>query len=129
MSSDAVREIIETRLADEWGATTPIDWDNVDYKPSNGNSFIRCIIEGTFSEIVSIGCQREFYQLEIQVLTPQGDGTKQNMVFADQLMAMFVSYAEGQLVCKQGYVARQGGTEEWHQRTVFIEMQYDNYFN
>lgn len=129
MSSEAVREIVETRLNDQWAAATPIAWDNVDYKPQPGVSFIRCIIEGTFSEIMSMTCQREYYQLEVQILTPSGEGTKKNMELADQVNAIFVGYQEGNLVCKQGYVARQGDLEEWHNRKVFIEMQYDNHFN
>lgn len=128
MSSDAVRQILEERLATEWGVRTPIAWDNTDYTPEEGTPFIKCMIEGTTSEPKTGKCQREFYQMEIQILTPKGSGTGENMTMGDDLVAMFFGFAESTLICKKAHVERQGDMEEWHSRAVFVDVQYDQNF-
>lgn len=128
MSQEAVRKIMEERLATEWGARTPIAWDDSDYGPVVGTPFIKPMIEGTTSEPKTGKCQREFYQMKIEVLTPKGSGAGANMVMGDDLVAMFYGYAESTLICKKAYVERLGDVEEWHSRAVFVDVQFDENF-
>ena len=87
--SEQVRQILDTRLATQWGVLTPIIWDDVDYIPEVGTQFIRCTLDGIASEILSMSCQREFYLLTIQVFTVAGKGSSFNLELADQLVEIF----------------------------------------
>lgn len=128
MSQDTVRQILEGRLATEWGMTTPIGWDDSDFVPEEGVPHIKPMIEGTDAEPKTQKCQREFYQMKIEVLTPKGSGTGPNMALGDALVAIFFGYAESTLICKKAYVERQGDVEEWHSRAVYVDVQYDENF-
>ena len=59
MSSNAVRQILETRLNDQWAGATPITWDNVNRVATIGREFISCDLTGVFSTPMSTSCQRE----------------------------------------------------------------------
>ena len=128
MSSNAVRAIVEAKLSSIIGVTCKIAWDNVPYNPKVGVTFVRCSIDGVFSQQIAIGCVRDTYRIVIDVLTPYGVGTKDNMTLSDSIIAGFVNYASGYLSCKTGVIERVGQVEEWHQRTVVIDAQYDNHF-
>lgn len=128
MSSDAVRAIVEARVSALVNGAYKIAWDNVVFKPAVGTAFIRCSIDNVYSHQIAMRCIREFFTIDIQVLTPYGAGTKANMAIGDALVIGFTGYASGLLLCKTGRLARVGQIQEWHQRAVVIDAQYDNHF-
>lgn len=127
MSEDTVRQIIESKLSSFWGVTTPISYDNVNYKPSRGVSFINCEIEGTGSNIKSFACTRDNYRLTIEVNTPIGDGTKSNNDFCVLLRDEFLFYQSGHLFCKNATIERVGDVEQFFRKQVIIDITYDNF--
>lgn len=128
MSNEAVRGIVESKLEADWASLTPIVWDNQDYSPLIGVSFIRTKIEGVFSEPRSPGCQREHYLMTVEVYTPSNTGAAANMAMADIISAMFYGFAYSTLTVKNTRVERVGDEEEWHRRDVLIELQYEQHY-
>ncbi len=126
--SDRVRQILENQLSVEWGATTPIAWDDFEYKPIPGTDFIRCTLDGVDSETLAMKCQREHYLLSIQVFTEAGLGANNNMLLADTIMGIFFGFSEDTLICTTIVTERVGAYKEWYQRNVMIDVQFDHHF-
>lgn len=127
MSSDAVRLILERRLATEWGSRTPIHWDDTNDKPVVGVAFIRCTLDGIDSEPISMNCDRDFDLFTIQVLTPKGLGSENSWELSDEVARIFRRYSEGTLVVNKVVNERVGKHDEWYQRNVLVDTQYDNF--
>ena len=128
MSNNSVRQILEARLNTEWAGRTPIYWDDINDRPQVGVPFIRCTLDGIDSENISIGCQRDYDLFVIQVFTPKGAGTESNFLLCDALTTMFRGYADQQLLCTKVVNERVGKSNEWYQRNVVIDTQYESYF-
>lgn len=126
-SGATVRGIVETKLATLIG-TYKVFWDNMHFKEVPGTPFIACTIDCVYSNLIAIRCQREVYLIEIQILTPFGEGTLRNLQIADSIKDGFAYYASGDLVCTTSRISRIGQIKEWHQRNVLIDAHYDNHF-
>lgn len=127
MSSNKARRILESRLADKWGNTTPIYWDDINDKPVPGQAFIRCTLDAVDSETISIKCQRNYDTFSIQVFTPKGSGSEDNFALCDSLVQIFRGYTEENLICTRTLNERVGKENEWYQRNVTVDTQYDDY--
>ena len=125
--SNTVRQILEDQLIAEWGATTPITWDDFNRNPAVGINFIRCTLDGIGASPLSLKCQREDYLLTIQVFTKAGEGPKTNMLLADELKRIYLGFSSGHLIVKSVIDERVGVSKEFYQRNVLIDLQYDNH--
>ncbi len=128
MSTEAVRAILEARLQTEWGVTTPIVWDNVNYTPKLGTPYIDCQLEGVFSVIKSAKCQRKHYLFTIDVYTPSNTTAKTAMEHTDTLETMFYGFASGYLTVQTTHSERVGTLKEWHHRVVLIDLFFDQHY-
>jgi len=127
MSSNTVRQLLETRLNSEWGASTVIFWDDSNKVPKTGVPYIRCTLDGIDSENLSITCVRDFDLLTIQVFTPKGAGAGANLLLCDELVRIFRNYAISTLLCFKVVNERVGNYKEWYQRNVIIDVQTDTH--
>lgn len=126
MSEEYVRRVIEERIQSIWGSTTPIAWDDSEFKPSAGVAFIRPFFESISSENIAIKCERNYYLLTIEVNTPKGIGSSQNLQYADTLKNAFVYQTFEGVKFENGTVRRTGHIKEWYQRRVLINLYYNN---
>jgi hypothetical protein len=130
MSIEVTRQILERKLKAFWLVRTPIKWDNVKKSISikKGVPYISFKLEGTITENLSIGCQREHYQMIVEVYVPSEIGTTECFSSADDINAEFRNYIEGHLTCSTGRIQRAGNSKEEHQRNVIIDLHYDHHF-
>lgn len=133
MSFEKVNQIFGERLKANW-PTTPIAWDNVEYKPKRGENFIRPVITQTLSEMTTTGeygkgNYREHGLITVQVFTKKNDGVLVNVQLADALADLFRGYQEDRLYIKETRINRGGQQEEWYQSNVLIDYYFDNCLN
>lgn len=126
-ANETVSTILETRLKTEWGVTTPIWFDNVDYKPEEGTAYIKPSLEGTISENKGPSCTRKHYMFRIAVITPQGEGDSPNSILCDTLETIFEKFQSGNLSVQNARTERSGQDKEWFKRRVIIELFYDHF--
>ncbi len=120
--------IIESRLIDNWLAT-PIDFDNVGFKPVRGTAFIRVQVVWVDTTNVSVGgMDRGTGYVLFSIFTPVGEGSKQALAYADQLAFLYNRYTSGNLTCNSASTNRIGQVEEWYQVNALVPFKYDNCF-
>jgi hypothetical protein len=134
MSFETVHKLVEERLETQWAGATPIAWDNMNYKPKRGESFIRPVINQTLSELTTAasygeGNYREHGLITVQVFTQKDKGARGNIALADTLANIFRGYSIDRLFIKETRINRIGQAEEWYQSNVLIDYYYDNCLN
>ncbi len=127
--SNEVRQILEDQLILAWGTTTPITWDDDPRVPRLGVDFIRCTLDGLDAQNISIKCQRENYLFTVQVFTKADKGSESNMALVDLIKKTYFGFSRGTLICKSVIDERVGAFNEFYQRNVLIDIQYDNHVN
>ena len=122
---EEVRKILVERLDSVWNNRTFIAFDNIDYYPKVGESFIRCVLNGVYAAPIALGCQREQYLFVVQILTPSIQGEGLNMQYSDVIATGFVGFSFGNLTIDRLISERVGTTKEWYQRNTLIDLHYD----
>lgn len=122
---EAANTLIEDRLRALW-STTLIDWDNVEFAPIRGTSFIRLQIEWIDANVVSVGGRNrgEGY-INLSVFTPSNTGTEIISTMCDDLATIFNKYDTGNLRFKIARTIRVGEQEQWYRRDVIVPFTYD----
>lgn len=123
MSEEIVRNIIETRLQDNW-VLTDIDWDNIKYVPKIGTAFITPMIDESDAEVKGLGCIKRTYTLLIEVRAPRNKGTAVVNSYIEALKTLFGGYIEGNFYCLKGRSQRVGITRQWFQKNVIFTCKY-----
>lgn len=120
-----VNSLIENRLFYNW-VTTPIDYDNVEYKPVRGNSFVRLAIEWVDSQAVSIGgLSRGAGYVDVSIFAPSNTGVQLINALADEIASLYNKWAYEGLRFRVARTVRVGQQEEWYQLKVLIPFTFD----
>lgn len=130
MSFENECALIETRFASSWATATPIDWDNVPYRPVAGASFVRIRVINGFSTQASIGYSALFRSdgiISIGIFTPQNVGRKAADDYADRACAVFRRWSSSGLTCRAPYVTRVGEDDGWFHVNVTVPYFRDEY--
>jgi hypothetical protein len=123
---EAANNLIETRLKAQWGSTTAIDWDNVEFRPVIGTPFIRLLIDWTDNNSISIGgLDRGEGYINISIFETANKGTKHVTSMADSLSAIFRKWSSGGLQFRVPRIITIGKQEEWYRLDVIIPFKYD----
>jgi hypothetical protein len=124
MFKDAIA-LIEKRLAAQW-TDTAIDYDNVNFKPTLGTSFVRVQVEWVSTDRVSIGGRvRGSGYIDLSIFAPVNKGVQDVNKIADDLAAIFDGYHSDGLVCNVSRTVRVGQQEEWYQLKVITPFIFD----
>lgn len=107
MSFADERRAIEQRLQSNWGATTPIKYDNVAFtQPANSPWIALTIVNGD-PRPASISTQFKRYPgiIQIDIYTPENSGTNTARAHADTLAgyfdhAQFSAGSSGTITCR-----------------------------
>jgi hypothetical protein len=117
--------LIETRLGSNWN-TTPIQYDNVTYRPTIGTSFVRLQIQWVDAGAVGMGGRaRGVGYIDLSIYEANNTGAYAAAVKADALAAIFNRYATAALKCKYAKIQRVGEIEAWYLVKVIIPFSYD----
>lgn len=126
MSETIVREIVETRIQDNWVATE-VDWDNVKYNPKAGTPYITPVISEVDSIRRSKKCIKRTYTVIVEIRVAKNSGTNIIGGYANVIKNLFEGYAEGHFICIKGRVERVGHIGKWYQRNVILDCRYTEY--
>jgi len=122
---EAANTLIEDRLRANWVAT-PIDWDNVEFNPVRGASFVRLQTEWTDTNSVSVsGRDRGEGYITLSVFVPANTGTEAVSKMADDLAAIYNKWTTGALKFLVGRTVRIGQQEQWYRLDVIVPFTYD----
>jgi hypothetical protein len=125
MMFEAANTLIETRLKTRW-TTTKIDWDNVEFNPVRGTSFVRLDIEWIANSSISIGgLDRGEGYINLSIFVPSNTGTKVITSMADSLSAIFRKWTSGNLQFGVPRIIGKGEQEEWFRNDLIIPFKYD----
>jgi len=122
---EAANILIEDRLRTKW-LDTLIDWDNVEFNPVRGTSFVRLQIEWVDANAVSVGGRnRGDGYINLSVFVPSNTGTQTATKMADDLAAIFDKWDTGNLRFKIARITRVGEQEQWYRLDVLVPFTYD----
>lgn len=117
--------LIENRLEAMW-TTTPIDWDNFDYDPKYGTTFVRLQIEWVDTKTASVGGRdRASGYVTLSLFVPFNSGMQSVSAICDDLAAIYNKWDTGNLKFLVGRVIRRGRQEEWFRMDVVTSFTYD----
>ncbi|RLC88519.1 MAG: hypothetical protein DRJ03_02610 [Chloroflexi bacterium] len=117
--------IIENRLADNW-VRTLVDYDNVEFNPVRGVSFVRLQVEWVDAVVTSLGgrTKGEGY-IDLSIFVPSNEGTTNAFQMADELAILFNRFMEGAIKFNVARTRRVGQQQEWFQVKVLVPFVYD----
>lgn len=143
MASSALNTTIESTFATAWASTTPIKYDNVDFTPVEGVSFVSLEVWDGVSTKASVGAgvqvRRTIGTTFVHVYTPLNGGSKPARDLADSIKTVFRDLQVGGITFEEGDVLRIGekyyassgtsvnGTGQWYEMIVAIPFRYDEF--
>ena len=127
MSFAVVRRLFESRIKDNWTATS-VAYENIPFEPTLGQNFISLHTLFSDGSQISLGdtaLNRWLGMFQIDVFVPLNQGTQSGWTMVDTILTLFYHYEEFGLVCKTGYAQSLGQEGEWYRFVVTIPFQYD----
>lgn len=112
MSHATLNQLVESRLASQWGVTTPIKYENVEFtQPSNG-SWISVAVKESDSQKITLGSGAQYRRtigtIFVEVFTPVGTGSVTARTYADSIKTIFRDYRVSGLHVREGEVFVKG---------------------
>jgi len=135
MSYEDEHNALRTRLSDEWGSTTPVQYGNQDFTPPSGESWIRLNVINTTAEQASFGDTTNYYRhpgsVVINVFTPVLVGDKEALQLADQSANIFRNWSHNATkirFLKPPSIKVIGEEKPWYQINVVCPFIRDTLF-
>jgi len=132
MSFEAEAAAIEGRFSTEWGSTTDIKWDNVDYIPTAGTSYVTIEIHNSNSNVAGFGGSTMMYRMRglisINIFAALNSGTRAAKVLADAAAEIFRGVEFSSVVCGAPAVSRSGQVEDWFIYNVTVPFYRNEIF-
>lgn len=141
MSHATLNQLVESRLVAQWGVTTPIKFDNVEFVPAVGASWIACAVKESDSRKITLGSgaqvRRTIGTIFVEIFTPLGAGSGVARGYADTIKTIFRDYRVSGLHVREGsymqigekYYTNSGtgvpATSQWFQGLVDFPFRYD----
>jgi hypothetical protein len=124
MSFEAEAQVIEARFSTEWGSTTDIKWDNVDYVPTAGTSYATIEIHNSNANVAGFGGTDMMYRMRglisINIYVALNSGTRAARVLTDAAAEIFRGVEFSGIVCSAPTIARVGQVEDWFVYNVTV---------
>lgn len=123
MSAVSGHKNIKNRLNTQWGASTPVAWPNVAFKPVTDQAWIRLTIKDGPCHRVELGAgqihERGGGTIYVQVFVPEGKGTSPALTLADQIAAIFREWTYDNIACRTPSIRDFGSDGNgWYQVNV-----------
>jgi len=124
---DAVSKI-QTLFNTGWGTTTPIAWDNVDYRPGIV-SWVRFFVMEDESNQMDMGSTLLRYRnggmAVIYIFVPQNTGTQAAKGLADTASAIFRGVTSDEIIFRAPSIKTIGISGAWYQINVLVPYEWD----
>lgn len=131
MTYSAEAAAIEGRFAAQWGTTTLIEYDNVQFVPTPGVAYVKLEIHNGQAVQAALGdsyTQRSPGIISINVFTGRGEGSREGRTLADSAAAVFRRWTASGITCRMPMITRIGDVAEWFVYNVSIEFYRDEQF-
>ncbi len=141
MSFATIAAAIRSRFNTQWGSTTPIAWENVNYTPVTGTPWVRLtILPATARHAgLAVGSSatgnrryREGGLVVVQVFTPENEGDGESATLAEAAAAVFrgvtasgIRYSGPRGEAPRIRTVGEDG-EGWYQRNVEVPFEVDS---
>lgn len=141
MSHATLNQLVESRLASQWGVTTPIKYENVEFTQPIGGSWISVVVKESDSQKITLGSgaqvERTIGTIFVEIFTPVGAGSSIARGYVDTLKAIFRDYRVSGLHVYRGEVFVKGevyytnsgtgvpATSQQYQVVVGFPFRYD----
>ena len=141
MSHAALNTIVESRFATAWGATTAVAYDNVNFTPTAGASWVAIKLREGPSKKITLGSgaqvRRTLGTIFVEIFTPVGTGSSACRGYVDSVKAIFRDYRASGLHCHESssnvigeeYYTNSGtgvpAASQQYQAVVSIPFMYD----
>jgi hypothetical protein len=124
---------ITSRFKTNWGSTTPVKYDNVDFTPTPGTTFVEFEIHNGSQMPVSLGGDDDtLYRgvgiISINIHTALNIGTQTGKNLADTAAAIFRGQTFLGIICRGADVTRLGESNGWFVHNVSIPFFRDESF-
>jgi hypothetical protein len=126
MGYEAEQVAIESRFESQWAGRTPVAYPNVPFSKPNASPWVRLTVMSGSAFLA--GIPRYFRHpgvIDIQVFVPEGVGSKDALLLADQAAAVFRVASFNGVVCRTPYVVPAGTNDGWYQVNVSVPFQRD----
>jgi len=121
MSFSTERQYIESRFSDNWGSTTPIKWNNIEFKYTPNQAFVELeIVSANIVKIDVLTSYRYTGLITIIINVPINTGTKVARTYADTAATIFRDKTFDGIVCDSASINTLGGRNEWYKILVTI---------
>ena len=117
-------QAIEVALESQW-TKTPIDWDNVQYQPLQGEPYIRMQMEWYDSVSAGPNRVRESGYVMLAVFVPVHYGTRYQADLIDNLKRIFLGLRISGLTFYPSRLQRVGENRGWYQRNLLVPFDYN----
>ena len=142
MSFEIEAKLLETEFNTGWASTTPIKWDNVDYEPTAGTTYVDFQIHNNSSNVIGISGNDNMHRIRgliaINIYVALNAGTRSGRALADQAALIFreaqisssdSSAAEDMTItCGAASITRLGKVEDWFVYNVTIPFYRNEIF-
>ena len=128
MSYEDANAAIEARFNTEWADAAPVKWDNVEFEPTSGTSFVELQIHVAVAIQASIEVtplHRAFGIISTNIYIPLNIGTKTADDHADTIAAIFRAATFSNVICRSPRIARLGEVDGWFIINVSVDFHYD----
>ena len=133
MTFAAIEQTVQQRMSANWTATK-IEWQNTEFEPELGTSFISVTILPGNDEIAGIAgtdsgnMYRKVGVVFFSIFVPVNTGTRQAYTYADTLTALFRGQEINGIRFRQIEVNEVGEANGWFQVNLSIAFEADEVF-
>lgn len=128
MNYSSERTAIESRFSTLYSKTS-IKWENVDFKPTPGSSFVELLIDTDDTDQISMQttpCFRTRGSIVCIIYTPINQGSKPAREIMDEVQKIFVGQQFDGITCRGATFGKAGVLKEWYRHVMNIEFFYDS---
>lgn len=131
MSYVSIEQTIQEHLQNNWTATE-IEWQNAEYDPRLGVSFVRItILPGSERQVAMGGVLRQYRKdgvIFLSVFIPVNIGTREAWTHADNLVALYRGQEINGIIFRGTETNEVGEADGWFQVNVSIDFITDEFY-
>lgn len=129
MSFISESQALHAYFSGTWGETTPVQYENVDFNPVEGQEWVRFLIINGTGFASSIGGMSHRYpsQVVVEIFTPKNTGPKRSKELAEIVSDMFIDnqFTNPSMTFRTPYIINVGTVDNWHQINVICPFYRD----
>jgi len=132
MSYESEASAIESRFSTQWGSTTLVEYDNVQFVPTPGTAYVKLEIHNGKAVRAGLGpayTQRSPGIISINIFTGRDGGSREGRVLADSVAAVFRDWKSSGITCEMPTITRLGDVGDWFVYNVSTPFYRDENFS